>query len=320
MPENIGLIVEGAIQLLIVVIIIATIARRGKNLYLMILGSFLFLIGVLTLFLAFYSNSKILSEMSLSNHLIDFFEHEVTYFGVAGYLIFQLSMIYGQKAIRGQTFGILSVATILVAIHSYDLPFLNLSMAQKNFFGILSYWMTIVFFVASLITVFFILLFLFKQLKKNNDLASNYITTICTGIGVMIAALLIMKALNPFVGSSLVDLLIFLSYGMALSGFMIQISLISLPGIVYNYDTRLPIPLATVRIINKDNNRMIESKVTGKNGRYETFLDTGRYAITVMAEGYIFPSKNIVGYQGEEIKIKRPTLISLDIPLEPIRR
>lgn len=320
MPENIGLIVEGAIQLLIVVIIIATISRRGKNLYLLILGSFLFLIGVLTLFLAFYSNSEMLSLMSLSTSLIDFFEHEVTYYGVAGYLIFQLSMIYGQRAIRWQTFGILSVATILVIIHSYHLPFLNLSLAYKNFFSILSYWMTIAFFTASLITVFFILLFLFKQLKRNNELASNYITTTCTGIGVMIASLLIMKALNHFVGYALADLLIFLSYGLAISGFMIQISLISLPGIIYNYETRLPVPLVTVRIINQDNDKVIESKVTGKNGRYETFLDTGRYTIIIMATGYNFPSKMVIGYQGEEIKIKRPTLISLDIPLEPIKK
>lgn len=136
----------------------------------------------------------------------------------------------------------------------------------------------------------------------------------------MMASLLILKALNPLAGNLSTEVIVFLAYVLAFAGFTIQISLISLPGIVYNYETHSPVRLATVRILDKTNHKLIESKVTGANGRYEMLLEKGNYALQVSAPGYNFPSKKIIGYQGEEIKIKQSALISLDIPLEPIKK
>ncbi|MEK7644536.1 MAG: carboxypeptidase-like regulatory domain-containing protein [Patescibacteria group bacterium] len=319
MPGNSGLIAEGIIQFLIVVIIVATIRRRGINRHLVILGSFFLLFGTLTLFLALSEQIQNRLGVSLSYSLLDFLNHEAIYFGIAGYLIFQLMMIYDPRAVRRTIFGIASVAVSLTVIHSYHLPFVHLSEKLKNYFSVLSYWTDLAFFAAAIIAVTGILLFLFNHLKGNKkDFVLNYVTTTCTGVSVVISALLILKTLNPFIGGSAADFIIFISYGLAIAGFVIQISLISLPGIVYNSQTRQPVPLATIRIIEKSKNKIIESKVTGQNGRYETLLDAGVYAITVAADGYGFPAKNVLGYRGQEIKIKKPTLICLDIPLEPI--
>lgn len=328
--ENIGLIVEGVIHLLMVIIIGATLYRRGKNPYLMVLGFFFGLFGLLSLVVGLFFDLALQIKTISSFHLIgqlthqitftDFFVHYVAYFGVVGYLVFQLAMIYGQKILRRSFFGLSLAAIILALIHSYHLPIFNLSAENKIFFSALAQRLDAGFFILALSVMVVILAFLLRQLRKiKNQVPLNYVATTCTGTTIIVAALLSLKLLHPLVGDPLVDLTVFLTYGLVLAGFIVQFSLISLPGIVYNYETRLPVPLAIVRIIDKNKNRIIESKVTGVNGRYEVFLDVGNYALTVLAQGYEFPSGKKMGYQGEEIKIKRPTLLSLDIPLEPIK-
>ncbi len=320
MFENNGLIAEGAIQLLIVIIVAATIYRRGKNPYLTVLGSFFFVIGLLSLFLGFFTDAGTKVGQAFSFSLPGLLAHEMVYYGVAWYLIFQLGMIYGRKIWPSSLIGVLLVAMVSIAAHIYYLPIFNLSIKNKIAFSMLSPWLSFAFFILSMVTMIIILIFLFRQLRGDRlHPELNYVSTICTGISVMVAAILILKALNPLMGDSSADLVTFISYGLAFAGFVIQFSLISLPGIVYNYETHAPVQLAMVRIMDKTNNRLIESKVTGANGRYEILLDAGRYALMVFAVGYKFPSEKIIGYQGEEIEIKRPTLISLDIPLEPIK-
>lgn len=60
-------------------------------------------------------------------------------------------------------------------------------------------------------------------------------------------------------------------------------------GIVYDSLTNKPIELVIVRVFNLKNDRLIATKVTDQNGRFNFLLANGRYYITVTKTGYNFP-------------------------------
>ncbi|MSU75660.1 MAG: carboxypeptidase regulatory-like domain-containing protein, partial [Candidatus Magasanikbacteria bacterium] len=99
-------------------------------------------------------------------------------------------------------------------------------------------------------------------------------------------------------------------------------------GQVYNALTKLPVDLATVRLINNATGRVIQSKVTDAKGRYAFVIDPGEYRLEVVKNNVIFPSillKNfkIDGskldiYHGELVTVNaEQAIITANIPLDP---
>lgn len=100
-------------------------------------------------------------------------------------------------------------------------------------------------------------------------------------------------------------------------------------GVVYNSLNKLPIDLATVRLIDKKTGRVVQSRVTDSKGRYLFMVEQGEYAIEVFKQGFISPSKLLSGvkedgafldiYHGESILVENEgTYITPNIPLDPV--
>ncbi|MCX6745912.1 MAG: hypothetical protein NTX00_02725 [Candidatus Parcubacteria bacterium] len=103
-------------------------------------------------------------------------------------------------------------------------------------------------------------------------------------------------------------------------------------GIVYDALTKLPVSLAVVRLYSKENKRLIQTKVTDKEGRYLLIVkETGQYYLSVTKPDYIFPTrylreekqdvKYLDLYHGEEIEVtQKGGVVTANIPLDPRER
>jgi cysteine-rich repeat protein len=100
-------------------------------------------------------------------------------------------------------------------------------------------------------------------------------------------------------------------------------------GIVYNSLGKQPIDLAIVRLYQKENARLVQSRVTDKLGRYNFLADPGRYYITVTKPKYTFPTEYLKDqkedvkyldiYHGETIEVtEQRANITLNIPVDPV--
>lgn len=99
-------------------------------------------------------------------------------------------------------------------------------------------------------------------------------------------------------------------------------------GMVYNAITKMPIDLAVVRLVEVTQNRVMQSKVTDRAGRYQFFAEPGKYKIEVSKNDFNFPPTYLQGktedgtiadlYVGTEIVIEKAGPISFNIPLDPI--
>jgi 5-hydroxyisourate hydrolase-like protein (transthyretin family) len=96
-------------------------------------------------------------------------------------------------------------------------------------------------------------------------------------------------------------------------------------GSVFNSQTGQPIFLAMVRIYDKEYNRLLESAVTDKEGRFGFLARPGTFYIVVKKAGFVFPSQFKVSgffrdiYTGGNITInsKDQSDITSNIPLDP---
>lgn len=101
-------------------------------------------------------------------------------------------------------------------------------------------------------------------------------------------------------------------------------------GVVYNAETKEPIPLVVVQLVDEETAHLIEQRVTDPYGRFGFLVKPGRYRIVPSHPHYQFPSKISPEngdlrysdlYHGEEIAIEDPhTILALNIPLDPIAR
>ncbi len=99
-------------------------------------------------------------------------------------------------------------------------------------------------------------------------------------------------------------------------------------GIVYNSITKLPIDLAGVRLYDASTKKLLQSKITDRQGRYIFLAEAGAYYLEVYKPGYDFPSQLLktLGedkkyadlYHGEIINIKagEKGAIIANIPLD----
>jgi fimbrial isopeptide formation D2 family protein len=103
-------------------------------------------------------------------------------------------------------------------------------------------------------------------------------------------------------------------------------------GVVYNSLTKLPVDLVLVRLYNKKNNQLVQTKVTDREGRYIIIAkEQGRYYLRVTKPGFISPSrylkdetqdtKYIDLYHGEVIEVtEKDAVITANIPLDPAEK
>ncbi|MBI5071517.1 Ig-like domain-containing protein [Candidatus Falkowbacteria bacterium] len=100
-------------------------------------------------------------------------------------------------------------------------------------------------------------------------------------------------------------------------------------GIVYHSLSKMPVDLAIVRLYEKVTNRLVQTRVTDKEGRFAFFVQPGQYFIKVVKPNFSFPSnfvkdikedvKYLDIYHGEEITVtEKNTLVTPNIPIDPV--
>lgn len=100
-------------------------------------------------------------------------------------------------------------------------------------------------------------------------------------------------------------------------------------GQVYNSLNKIPVDLATVRLINADSGLVIQSRVTDNKGRYAFMVGPGSYRLAVNKNNFIFPSEFLAGvkddgqkldvYHGEVINVSKDGgMITANIPVDPV--
>ena len=99
-------------------------------------------------------------------------------------------------------------------------------------------------------------------------------------------------------------------------------------GFVYNSLNKLPVDLATVRLLSRETGRVIQSKVTDSQGRYVFTANPGLYKLQVIKNGFTFPTQLLKDlkddgkradiYHGQTIEASiGNNLVAYNIPLDP---
>lgn len=98
-------------------------------------------------------------------------------------------------------------------------------------------------------------------------------------------------------------------------------------GIAYNSLSKLPVDLATVRLVDSQTGRIRETQVTDKSGRYFFLAPTGSFKLDATKRGYTFPSALLSGKTqdasyfdlsfGEPLTVPRGGPIIKTVPLDP---
>lgn len=99
-------------------------------------------------------------------------------------------------------------------------------------------------------------------------------------------------------------------------------------GIVYNSLNKMPLDLATVRLVSTTTGKIIQSRVTDSAGRYFLIAQPGDYRLEVARHGYAYPTTVLADatsdgtwldiYHGEIIRVSLSgTNLVPNIPLDP---
>lgn len=89
-------------------------------------------------------------------------------------------------------------------------------------------------------------------------------------------------------------------------------------GLVYDAESHQGVSRGVVRIINWDTKKVLETKITDKDGRFDLMIAPGEYYFEVFKENYFFPSKIInTDYHGGSIRVEQNKEIRLSIPIDP---
>ncbi len=103
-------------------------------------------------------------------------------------------------------------------------------------------------------------------------------------------------------------------------------------GVVYNALTKIPIDLALVRLYRKNDNMLVQTRVTDKEGRYIIIAkEPGKYYLSVTKPGFISPTRYLRDenqdtkyldlYHGEVIEVtEKDAVITANIPLDPAEK
>jgi len=109
-------------------------------------------------------------------------------------------------------------------------------------------------------------------------------------------------------------------------------------GVIYNAVTKIPIGLVVVRLyqlpdepvtgVHPSSGRLLQTRVTDKEGRYFFLADKGTYRIQVVKPGFVFPHKYLQGvkddghyfdvYHGESVDVsEHGATIAANVPMMP---
>lgn len=102
-------------------------------------------------------------------------------------------------------------------------------------------------------------------------------------------------------------------------------------GRVYHAFSKLPVDLAIIRLLDAKTKKIVQTRVTDKEGRYAFIVSEGKYLISVTKPGFVFPSKYLKTakadagmvdiYHEETIEIgKEGATVAANIPLDPIEK
>ena len=88
-------------------------------------------------------------------------------------------------------------------------------------------------------------------------------------------------------------------------------------GIVYDGESKQPVPKAKVALYEFETKKLLESKLTNKLGEYGFEIKPGKYYLTVAKSDYNYPSKEVkIDYHEEVIEVKKDTSPEINIPVD----
>jgi len=101
-------------------------------------------------------------------------------------------------------------------------------------------------------------------------------------------------------------------------------------GVVFDSMTLKPVEGAIVRIFDQERDKLLETKVTDKRGRFSFLPGKGDYYIKVVKPGYTFPSRILTSlhhpiyyhlYHGQNVRMGSDTAMFVtNIPLDPLKK
>lgn len=316
MPSSaVSLLIDGILQTLISVIVFATLYKRGRNASLRTLGLVLGVMGLLS-FLAAFADIKMFAGETASEVIMILTYHLSAFICMAIFIATQVTLIMTPTAARKACVFIFSTTVLLLIIHLLPLGIFHPSARLQSAFYDLENLTMIAFFVAALVFIGFINVRMLVGLLRSKNGAPDYTTNTWLGIELLFSALIIRKTIDLMPSYQNIDLLPMVVLILAVAGFVLQISFMATPGIIYDSVTKKAVPLALVHVYA--NQRMAASAASRDDGRYALFLMPGEYEMKISAIGYKFPSESRSTYHGEKVKMLIPGVLSLDIALDPI--
>jgi predicted GH43/DUF377 family glycosyl hydrolase len=88
-------------------------------------------------------------------------------------------------------------------------------------------------------------------------------------------------------------------------------------GRVIDSQTGEPVTLATVRIFDKEKNKLLESQLTDSQGRFGFLVVPGSYYLDIINNNYAFPSQiNNSSYHGQALEVKDAQMLALDVSVD----
>lgn len=305
------LFLEGIVQVVIGIVLLITVFRRGKNRMLTALAWFFIAVGIFSLGPFLPAGMKLIPGVSLLIAYSSIVCHTSLFFGVAGYCGVQFGLLKGSNTLRWTMAAGFTVAFALTILHVLALPSVNIDPTLKALIGKWAEWAMFGLFATSLILVSAIFFSLAWQMRQEKG-ALNYAATTGIGLVMLLAALTIRKALDTMMPNLVVDFLTFFSLILVVVGTTYQASASMSPGIVYDAKSKKPLAHALVRVIRSSDNKLMESRITGADGRYGLLIEPGNYKVNITAPGFS-------GYNSNEMRFTRPSLIGMDVALQTVR-
>lgn len=313
--------IEGASLIISAILIFLTLRRKGKNRLLFILA-WLFLTG--GLFRAAMLAPRLLGWAGLGAWFVplsDVICNSALFFGLAGYISMQLRFLGGSRT--GQIafwtgMALAVVLTILNLLAAGLIPGFSPAVSRR----LAPYQLRVMLTALGSSFVFLLAMFgLFwaRARRQGRSFLSN--SALNFGLGLMLIAWILQKIVPTGAGSTLAVVLSFLPFagiGTVIAAIFIQASAVMRPGIISHIEGKQPVGLAVVRVFRTHDKKLLESRVTSADGRYGILVEPGTYNLSVQATGFSFPTRVGVGYRGETLTIKQPTVLGFDVFLDPI--
>ncbi|MDP2693025.1 MAG: carboxypeptidase-like regulatory domain-containing protein [bacterium] len=318
MADNYILLIENFFYILIAIIIFLTLHRRGRDRILLAIGWLFAIIGGFNLLFHLPNYFGMPDAIIGLVEYIKLFGNTGIFFAIAAYSSHQLGLLENNKTVRIIFLIGFLLIFLLIFIYIFSFDVTNSSETYQEIYHKVSQGLLILFFSISVLFVSVVYLSLAWQLH-NEKVSMNYITTTGLGLGLMLVAIILRegtKIIAP-INDIIVDTVSILSLGLIIIGAIFQTSSSMSPGFIYDAITKKAVPLALVRIFRATDNMLLESRIARNDGHYDVLLEPGEYKIEVTAKGYNFPSKK-GSYRGETFRVHKPTVLALDISLDPI--